>query len=45
MDVEYHVQGAVKYDGIGVRPHVVNELLDPFVGVFGRRRLLSGDVG
>ena len=45
VDVEYHVQGAVSYDGIGVRPHVIKELVDPSLGVFGWRRLLSGDVG
>jgi hypothetical protein len=45
VGVEYHVQGAVTYDGIGVRPHVVKELLDLFLGAFGWRRLLSGDVG
>jgi hypothetical protein len=45
VDVEYHVQGAVSYDGIGVRPHVIKELVDPSLGVFCWRRLLSGDVG
>jgi hypothetical protein len=44
VDVEYHVQGVVTYDGVGVRPHVVKELLELFLGVFGRRRLLSGYV-
>ncbi len=45
VDVEYHVRGAVSYDGVGVHPHVIEELVDPSLGVFGWRRLLSGDVG
>ncbi len=44
VDVEYHVQCAVSYDGVGVHPHVIKELLNPFLGVLGWRRLLSGDV-
>jgi hypothetical protein len=44
VDVKYHVQGAVLYDGVRVRPHVIKELLDPFLGVLSWRRLLSGDV-
>jgi hypothetical protein len=31
VDVEYHVRGAVLYDGVGVCPHVIEELLDPFL--------------
>ncbi len=27
VDIEYHVRGAVSYDGIGVRPHVIEELV------------------
>ena len=45
VDVEYHVQGAVSYDGIGLRPHVIKELVDPSLGVFSLHSLLSGDVG
>ncbi len=45
VDVEYHVRGVVLYDGIGVHPHVIKELVDPSLGVFGWRRLLSGNVG
>ncbi len=45
VDVEYHVRGAVAYDGIGVSPHVIEELVDPSLGVFGWHRLLSGNVG
>jgi hypothetical protein len=45
VDVEYHVRGAVSYDGVGVRLHVIKELVNPSLGVFGWRRLLSGDVG
>ncbi len=45
MDVEGHVQGTVSYDGVGVHQHVVEELLYPFLGVFGWRRLLRGNVG
>ncbi len=37
MDVEDHVRGTVSYDGIGVRPHMVEELHYPFLGVFGWR--------
>ncbi len=45
MDIEIHVQGTVLYDGIGVHPHVVEELLYPFLGVFGWRLVLHGNVG
>ncbi len=45
VDVEYHVQGAVSYDGIGVRSHVIKELVNLSLDVFGWRRLLSGNVG
>ncbi len=45
VGVEYHVQGAVSYDGIRVCPHVIEELIDSFLGVFGSRRLLSGNMG
>ncbi len=34
VDVEYHVQGAVSCDGVGVRPHVIEELVDPSLGYF-----------
>ncbi len=44
VDVEYHVQGALLYDGVGVHPNVIKKLLDPFLGVLGWRRLLSGNV-
>jgi hypothetical protein len=33
MDIEDHVRGTVSCDGIGVRPHVVEELLYRFLGV------------
>ncbi len=45
VDVEYHVQGVVLYDGVGVHPHVIKELVDSSLGVFGWHRLLSGNVG
>ncbi len=45
VDVEYHVRGVVSYDRVGVRPHVIEELVDPFLGVFGWRSLMSGNVG
>ncbi len=44
VEVEYHVQGVVSYDGVGVHPHVIKKLVDPFLDVFGWRRLLSGNV-
>ncbi len=45
VDVEYHVSGAVSYDGIRVRPHVIEDFVDPSLGVFGWHRLLSSNVG
>ncbi len=45
VDAEYHVRGTVSYDGIGVCPHVIEELVDPSLGVFGWGRLLSSNVG
>ncbi len=45
VDVEYQVQGAVSYDGVGVHPYVIEELVNPSLGVFGWRRLLSSNVG
>ncbi len=44
VDVEYHVQGAVLYDGVRVPPHVIKELVNPSLSVFGWRRLLSSNV-
>ncbi len=44
-DVEDRVPAMVSYDGVGVRPHVVEELLYPFLGVFGWCQLLRGNVG
>ncbi len=44
VDVEYHVQGMVLYDCIGVSPHVIKELLNPFLGVLSWCRLLSSNV-
>ncbi len=31
--VEYHVQDAVSYDGVGMRPHVIKECVNPYLGV------------
>ncbi len=45
VDIEYHVRGAVSHDGVGVRPHVIEELADPSLGVLSWRRLLSSNVG
>ncbi len=45
VDVEYHVRGAVSYNGVRVHPHVSKELVNQSLGVFDWRRLLSGDVG
>jgi hypothetical protein len=44
MDVEDHIGGTVTNLSIGMCPHVVQELVDLFLGVLCGRSLLCGNV-
>ncbi len=35
----------VSYDGVGLHPHIIKELVNSFLGGFGWRRLSSSNVG
>ncbi len=45
MDVEDHVGCSVSYFGVGVRPHVIRELVDALLGLLSRFGGLAGNVG
>jgi hypothetical protein len=42
--IENHVGGRISNLGIRMCPHVIKELVDSFVGVFGGGRLLCGNI-
>jgi hypothetical protein len=43
VHIEYHVRSVISYFGIGMRGHIVNELVYAVVHVFSRQSLLASN--